>query len=39
MFRSEVYNPITNPIQINYKNPYVLRMLAQHSGWIGVNQE
>lgn len=27
----DMYNPITNPIQINYKNPNVLRMLAQYN--------
>ncbi len=31
IFHAEKYNPITNPIQINYKNPYILKMLAQHN--------
>jgi hypothetical protein len=27
---SNVYNPITNPIPFIYKNPNVLRMMAQN---------
>lgn len=30
MGNSNVYNPITNPIPFVYKNPNVLRMMAQN---------